>query len=172
MSSTSVDIPESFSFTAITQGSVEKSLSKLNLWKSVGYDGTPNRVLKECAATLAESLTFIFNCFLTSHLFPMQWKQCAIKPLFKIKGARSDPSCYRPVVLLPCISKVFEGFVRERLQEHCMRMCVIPDEQCGFQPKRSTLWQILSVVDDCMMGKSHRRWLHHSRLLFRCRQGI
>ena len=73
-----------------------------------------------------------------------------IKPLFKNKGARSDhPSCYRPVVLLPCVSKVFEGFVREQLQEHCMRIGVIPDEQYGFLPKRSTLWQILSaVVDD------------------------
>ena len=148
VSSTSVDIPESFSFTAIAQESVKKSLSKLNVWKAVGPDVIPNRVLKECAATLAEPLTFIFNCSLTSGLFPIQWKQGVIKPLFKNKGARSDPSCYRPVVLLPCVSRVFEGFVREQLQEHCMRIGVIPDEQYGFLPKRSTLWQILSVVDD------------------------
>ena len=132
VSSTSVDILESFSFTAIAQESVKKSLSKLNVWKAVGPDGIPNRVLKECAATLAEPLTFIFNCSLTSGLFPIQWKQGVIKPLFKNKGARNDPSCYRPVVLLPCVSKVFEGFVREQLQEHCMRIGVIPDEQYGF----------------------------------------
>ena len=135
--------------SSIAQESVKKSLSKLNVWKAVGPDGIPNRVLKECAATLAEPLTFIFNCSLMSGLFSIQWKQGVIKPLFKNKGARSDPSCYRPVVLLPCVSKVFEGFVLEQLQEHCMRIGVLPDEQYGFLPKRSTLWQILSqVVDD------------------------
>ena len=118
------------------------------MWKAVGLDGIPNRVLKECAATLAEPFTFIFNCSLTSGLFPIQWKQGVIKPLLKNKGARSDPSCYPPVVLLLCVSKVFEGFFHEQLQEHCMRIGVIPDEQYGFLPKRSTLWQILSVVDD------------------------
>ena len=71
-----------------------------------------------------------------------------MKPWFKKKGARSDPAVTKPVVLLPCVLKVFEGFVREQLHEHCMRICVIPDEQYGFLPKRSTLWQILSVVDD------------------------
>ena len=82
-----------------------------------------------------------------SGLFPVQWKQGVIKPLFKKKEAPSDPSCYRPVVLLPCVLKVFEGFVCEQLQEHCRRTCVIANAQCGFTPKRSTLWQTLCVLD-------------------------
>ena len=95
-SSASVDTHETFSFTAIAQESVKKSLSNMNLWKAVGPDGIPNHVLNGYAATLAEPVTLIFNCCLTSSLFPMQWIQGVIKPLFKSKGARSDPSCYHP----------------------------------------------------------------------------
>ena len=67
--------------------------------------------------------------------------------MIKNKGARSDPSCYQSVVLA-CVSEVFEGFVHEQLQEHCLRTCVILDEQNGFLPKLSTLCQVLPVVDD------------------------
>ena len=137
-----------FSFSRIEYPSFTKKLSTLNVWKACGNDGIPNRVLKECAATLAGPLTHIFNCSLQSGQFPAQWKRGEIKPLYKHKGTRSDPSCYRPVVLLPCVSKVFESLVKDQLQAHCLNIHAIPDEQFGFLPHRSTVWQLLSVVDD------------------------
>ena len=88
-----------FSFSRIDYLSVTKKLSTLNIWKACGNDGIPNDVLKECAATLAGPLTHIFNRSLQSGQFPAQWKRGEIKPLYKHKGTRSDPSCYRPVVL-------------------------------------------------------------------------
>ena len=111
VSSTSVDISESFSFTAIAQESVKKSLSKLNVWKAVGPDGIPNRVLKECAATLAEPLTFIFNWSLASGLFSIQWKQSVINLCSRTREhaaiqAVTDPSsCYR--VFRKCLKVSF-----------------------------------------------------------------
>ena len=64
-----------FSFSRIEYPSVTKKLSTLNVWKACGNDGIPNRVLKECAATLAGPLTHIFNCSLQSGQFPAQWKR-------------------------------------------------------------------------------------------------
>ena len=55
---------------------------------------------------------------------------------------------YRPITLLPCASKVFESFVRDQLQMHCLENAAIPDEQFGFLPERSTVWQLLSTIDD------------------------
>ena len=45
---------------------------------------------------------------LVSGKYPSQWKRGVIKPLYKHKGDRSNPAFYRPVVLLPCVSEVFE----------------------------------------------------------------
>lgn len=137
-----------FSFHRISTFSVYKRLSSLNIWRASGLDGISNRVLKECAGVLSEPLSRIFNYSISSGTFPSQWKRGAITPLYKHKGNRSDPKFYRPVALLPCVSKVFEGFIREQLQSHCLRNKAIPDEQFGFLPKRSTLWQLLSVIDD------------------------
>ena len=168
----SVTFQRVFSFTVIAQESVEKSLSKLSVWKAVGQDGIPNRVLKECVATLAEPPTFIFNSSLTSGLFPMQWKQGVIEPLFKKKGARTEPSCYRPVVLLPCVSKVLEGFVCEQLQWHRIKTCVTVIRD-GFLPKRSTFWQILSVVEHWEQAIEAGSTIHACFSIWsRCHQGI
>ena len=141
-------VKEKFSFTPILPSSVYKRISTLNVWKAPGLDGISNLVLKNCAGALAEPLAHIFNSSLTSRVFPCQWKRGVIKPLYKHKGDRSNPSFYRPIVLLPCISKVFEGFVREQLQAHCLRNHAIPDNQFGFLPQRSAVWQLLSVMDD------------------------
>ena len=108
-------------------------------------------MLKEYAATLAGPLTHIFNCSLQSGQFPAQWRRGEIKLLYKHKGTRSDPSCYRPVVLFPCVSKVFESLVNDQRQAHCtdcLKIRTIPVEQFGFLPQRSTVRQLLSVLDD------------------------
>ena len=63
-----------------------------------------------------------------------------IKPLYKHKGDRSNPAFYRLVVLLPCVSKVFEGCVREQLQDHCLSHAM-PDEQFGFLPQEIGCWK-------------------------------
>ena len=138
---------EKFSFAPISSLYVYNRLSKLNTWKAPGLDGICNFVLKSCAGALAEPLAHIFNSSLVSGKYPSQWKRGVIKPLYKHKGDRSNPAFYRPVVLLPCVSKVFEGCVREQLQDHCLRNHAMPDEQFGFLPKRSAVWQLLEVVD-------------------------
>ena len=73
----------------------------------------------------------------------------------KKKGERSDPQNYRPIALLPSVSKVFEHFVHKQLLNYSLKQDVIPYEQFGFLPKRSTLWQLLSVLEDiqCAMDE-------------------
>ena len=47
------------------------------------------------------------------------------------------------------MSKVFEQFVKKQLLDFCVTHRIIPDSQYGFLPGRSTIWQFLSVVNDC-----------------------
>ena len=71
-----------------------------------------------------------------------------MQPIYKQKGDRSDPRLYRPIALLPSVSKMFEGFVSKQLLARCLENDVTPDEQYGFLPKRSVEWQLLAVVND------------------------
>ena len=93
---------------------IHKLLRGLNSKKATGSDQLPAAILKSCALVLAPSLTIIVNASLTSGIVPSALKQADIRPLFKA-GDREAPKNYRPVSLLPVVSKVLERVVHSRL---------------------------------------------------------
>ena len=78
-----------------------------------------------------------------------------MQPLFKQRGSRASLSSYRPIALLLCVSKVFEAFVRKQLQQHCLEVNCLPDDQYDFLPQHSTVWQLLSVLQYWVEAVDH-----------------
>nr|XP_047143057.1 uncharacterized protein LOC124817257 [Hydra vulgaris] len=77
---------------------IQKHLSNLNMYKSVGPDNVHPKVLKECSESLSSSLAIIFvQSFITGSI-PKLWSCANVVPLFK-KGNKRDPTNYRPVSL-------------------------------------------------------------------------
>ena len=136
-----------FKFAEFTPSEVEQHLNNLDSWKAPGVDDISNRLLKECRVALAEPLCTRFNLSL-SQGFLGTWKQAIIQPIFKQKGNRWAPVNDRPIALLPSIAKVLETLVRKQLLRHCLKEDCLPDQQFGFLPHRSTVWQLLSVLED------------------------
>ena len=139
---------------------VRKCLSTLNVRKASGLDGISQRLLKDCASGLAESVCHIFNLSLCKGVFPRLWKLAVIQPVPKQEGERSNPKCYRPIALLSCMAKQLEACVRKQLLEFCLDNGLIPDEQFGFLSKRSTVWQLLSVMDDWLQALDTGHCVH------------
>ena len=154
----------SFAFQPVSVSDVYKSLSELNTNKAAGMDGVSNRLLRSCASALAEPLCHLFNLSLAKSVLPLSWKSTIAQPIFKQKGERSVPTNYRPIALLPCLSKVLEGFVRKQLLSYCLENDLIPDEQYGFLPKRSTTWQLLAVLDQWERALEEGHCIHASFL--------
>ena len=96
----------------ILQNDVFYALSGLNPQKAYGPDGVPPIVLKNCASVLSPCLVKLFRLCLSTSTFPSCWKYAFIQPVPK-KGDRSNPSNYRPIALLSCLSKAFESMARE-----------------------------------------------------------
>ena len=103
-----------FFFQAVAPEDVLKHLSTFNVWKAPGIDGICHRLLKNCAQVLSSSLCHIFNISLQTGVFPKTWKTALIQPIFKNKGKRSDARNYRPIALLPSVSKVFNAQTQGR----------------------------------------------------------
>ena len=59
-----------------------------------------------------------------------------------------------------CYFKIFEGFVRKQLLSHCLNNNIIPDEQFGFLPKLSVVWQLLAVVEERKKAFDKGRLVH------------
>ena len=122
-----------------------KQLEALDTSKAIGPDGIPTRILKDFARELAPSVTYLFNKSLLTGTVPAEWKLANIIPVFK-KGDKSAPNNYRPISLLPVISKVLERCVYNKLIL-VLRDKITP-KQFGFLAKRSTDAQLMSSFSD------------------------
>jgi len=69
-----------------------------------------------------------------SGIFPTRLKYAVIKPIFK-NGNRNDMSNYRPITLLPSLSKLFENVLNVRMYQHLINNNVLVDEEVCFQHK-------------------------------------
>jgi hypothetical protein len=111
-----VNVPENlgFDFRPATEEEVHKRLSGLDPKKATGTDQLPPKLINMAADILAPSLTGLINKAIMSSTFPADLKKAEVLPIYKKKD-RLDKGNYRPVSILPCISKVFEGVIADQL---------------------------------------------------------
>ena len=77
--------------------------------------GTYKRVLmKNAKSAISDSLTHIFNQAIAHSSFPDEWKTARVLPLYK-SGQRNVPGNYRPISILPSISKIMEKILFDQL---------------------------------------------------------
>ena len=94
-------------------------------------------VYSDSASVIADSLTLLFNRSLDSGNFPSLWKYSKVSALFK-SGDRCDPNNYRPISILPTISKILERGVHMQVYKYLMDNDILTPKQFGFRPKMST----------------------------------
>ena len=91
---------------------VSSHLRKLKK-KSPGPDGIPAWILREYSDVLSEPITYIFNWSLKTAHVPACFKLANVSPIPKIQRP-SSMSHYRPISLLPILSKVLERIVAKK----------------------------------------------------------
>lgn len=106
--------PLNFSFTEINSETTTAYLSKIEIRKSTGHDGLSPKILKLSTPSLADPLTTLFNYCIRTSTLPSSWKMSNVSPIYK-KGDTSDENNYRPVSVLPAISKLFEKVLFDQL---------------------------------------------------------
>ena len=78
--------------------------------KDAGLDNLSGKFLKDGATVLAKLISQICNLSIKYSIFPSDCKIAKLKPLFK-KGSKTDPQNYRPISLLPLVSKIIEQVI-------------------------------------------------------------
>ena len=79
---------------------------------------------------------------------PSEFKQAEIRPIYKKKGSKSDPSNYRPVSLTSVTCKVFEKIVKKCLCNHLLENNLLSPHQFGFITGRCTTTQLLVSIKE------------------------
>lgn len=137
--------PYSLTHIFVSDNEVFKILNSLNVAKANGPDNISNKLLRETAPAIAKPLASIFNQSLSSGQFPDEWKKANVVPIFK-KENRQTVKNYRPISLLPCVSKVLERIVFNKLLAYCQEHNLLTWRNAGFKPQDSTVNQLVIIT--------------------------
>lgn len=95
-------------------------------------------LLKQIISSIVNPLTHIINSSLDQGIFPSSWKPAVVSPIFK-GGDTRLPCNYRPISVLPTISKVFENLVAKQIIDHLNNSSFqLHQMQFGFRANHST----------------------------------
>ena len=98
--------------------------NKLSKSKATGLDKISARLIQERADLICISICKIFNCSLTTGIFPDDWKCAKVTPLFK-QGSSSDMNNYRPISVISVVAKGFERIIYDQVYAYLSEHSII-----------------------------------------------
>ena len=139
-------INSTFTFKNIDEIIVKKTINNLPTKNSCGYDDISSKLLKVIAPVIIKPLTLLINQVLNTGIFPDKLKIAKVIPIYK----KGDPQLfenYRPISLLPTISKVLEKIIHKQLSSYFEEYGLFFPNQYGLRPKHSTEYAALELID-------------------------
>ncbi|CAK1547668.1 unnamed protein product [Leptosia nina] len=130
----------------VTPAEVKITINNLKPKKAPGFDLITAEVLKNLPKKGIVLLTILFNAILRLQYFPRLWKVSVVNMVAKPGKPSTEVTSYRPISLLPLLSKVCEKLVLKRLLPVLEEQNVIPDHQFGFRSHHGTTEQIHRVA--------------------------
>ena len=113
---------------------------------SAGWDSISAHIVKKSYDTIKKPLKHIVNISFSTGIFPLELKIAKVLPLYK-SGESSLFSNYRPVSVLPAISKIFEKLLYQKLLSFVNRHNILYAFQFGFRELHSPGIALIMLVD-------------------------
>ena len=128
---------DSFNLATASESTIWTILKNTKVSKAAGFYNLPGHFLKDCAKVLAKPITELCNLSITSGEFPDSSNIAKLKPMYK-KGSLTEASNYRPISLLPLISKVIEKVIHDQTSTFLNSRNLLYNYQSGFHKNHST----------------------------------
>ena len=148
--------PELFVLHQVTENQVEKVIRRLPSNKAPGMDKISSRILKDSLPSTLTTITRIVNNSFVTNTFARAWKTAEVTPILKC-GNPNDPNNYRPISLLPIVSKIAERLVHGQLMEYLIRNNKLAVHQSGNRKLHSTETALLYVTDQLLQAMDSKK---------------
>ena len=128
-----IELPDGpFGFSHVHESQITNILEKFDTNKATGFDGLSGTFLKDGAKILSKPITDLINLSISLSAFPDSCNVAKLKPLFQ-KGSKLEPKNFRPISLLPLISKVLEKVIHDQTQNFLTNNSILYCYQSGFR---------------------------------------
>ena len=137
-----------FILKSTTVPQVLKIISNLKNSRAFGRDKLDAASMKIAAPTLAPIICHLINFSLGTSNFPAKWKIARIIPVLKSKDAdKLIPQSFRPISLLPLISKLTERTIQSQLLEYLEKSGQLSPLSHTYRSRTSTVTALLHLSD-------------------------
>ena len=135
-----------FAFHSIDNTDTLRIIKNMKTSRSRGHDGISSELLKLITGDISKCITLIINQSLHSGIFPDKLKIAKVTPIHK-KGDIKLITNFRPISVLPVISKIFETVICDQLSHYLETNNLLCPQQYGFTKNSSTELAALEVID-------------------------
>ena len=139
-----------------SEDEISRLLASLKSKNSDGHDGISNKIIKEIQPALCKPLRMLFNHSLRNGIFPDYYKKADMVPLHKSKCKQTKTN-YRPVSLLPVLSKILEKIVYSCIYSFMTSSNQLFVSQYGFRLDHSCENAISELYAHILKQKSCKR---------------
>ena len=134
-----------FNFVSVNEVYIDNVINKLKNTSSYGYDNISNKH-NICQKHINHAINLLINQCLHTGIYPSQLKLSRVKPLHKADD-KTHFGNYRPISLLPSLSKIFERVIFDQLLAYFTNNSLLCVNQFGFRPEHSTELAALKLVN-------------------------
>ena len=134
----------SFFFSPVSPSDVENIIVGLKS-KSSHINTYSVKTLKHLKNLISPVLSELINKSFMTSTFPGLFKQARVTPIFK-SGCQKDPNNYRPISVLPVLSKIFEKVACRQLYSYFEYFSLFTKAQFGFREGVSTSHAIINKL--------------------------
>ena len=146
---TSFDCSDCFNFKSVTEREVESVIRGLSCNKAPGYDKIPARILKDSLRATCTIITRLINSSFELSVFPKAWKTAEVIPIPKDRNS-DEPSCNRPISLIPTLCKVCERLAHKQFVDLLTENNKLSTHQNGNRKLHSTETALIYVTDELL----------------------
>ena len=153
----SLKIKIKFEIPHISPEKVLQMLNSMPANKATGADGLSPKLLKIAAPSISSSVARLINHCISTNTFPSRWKVAKVTPIFKNQGSVEHKQNYRPISVLPMLSKLYERHLYEALYSHLSNNNFLYGLQSGFRKRHSTETALIRLLDQILLDldKNH-----------------
>ena len=134
-----------FDFKPTDVDTVSKLVSKINIKKATGVDQISSKLLRAGAPVLNKHITTLVNNTIKTSVFSTRLKEAQVVPLHKTND-HLDKKNYRPVSILPTISKAYEMVLSDQLTD--LFENIFHTFSCAFRKGHGCQTTLLRLLED------------------------